>query len=223
MAKRTAEEAELTHQRLLTAALEVFCEKGVARTTLDDVARQTGMTRGAVYWHFTDKESLLRETLNRQLLPVEMLVANRDLRRNCQRLIEAVVRTTCSSPHSHVVKILIQRSEWDYAGGVVRKRILLARTRFIGFLEQMLLHAQQSGQLSGACAGSDTTSLVPTLCCSVTGVVYESLMLAGVRRSHHVKTTLASLLNPILFGIHECPPDRLCCTSHPTGTRRLTV
>jgi len=50
--RRTKEEAEVTREKLLDAALKVFSEKGYATTTLDDIAKEAGVTRGAIYWHF---------------------------------------------------------------------------------------------------------------------------------------------------------------------------
>jgi TetR/AcrR family acrAB operon transcriptional repressor len=58
MARRTREEAECTRQEILNAALELFHEKGYSRTTLEQIARRAGVTRGAIYWHFKDKVDL---------------------------------------------------------------------------------------------------------------------------------------------------------------------
>ena len=59
MARRTKEEARATRESVLRAALDLFAEKGYSRTTLSGIAKRIGMTRGAVYWHFENKEALL--------------------------------------------------------------------------------------------------------------------------------------------------------------------
>ncbi|MEN8652512.1 TetR family transcriptional regulator [Streptomyces sp. 21So2-11] len=56
--RRTAEEAAQTRAALLEAALFQFAEHGVASTKLADIAQRAGLTRGAVYHHFTDKTAL---------------------------------------------------------------------------------------------------------------------------------------------------------------------
>lgn len=43
---------------MLSSALIVFSRKGYAATTLNDIACEAGLTRGAVYWHFKDKADL---------------------------------------------------------------------------------------------------------------------------------------------------------------------
>ena len=56
--RKTKEEAEETRQILLKAALTIFSQKGYAATTLEDVAKEAGVTRGAIYWHFGSKAEL---------------------------------------------------------------------------------------------------------------------------------------------------------------------
>lgn len=71
MARRTKEDAEATRNALLDAAERVFYDKGVSRASLDDIAREAGATRGAIYWHFKDKVDLFAAMLERVTLPLE--------------------------------------------------------------------------------------------------------------------------------------------------------
>jgi AcrR family transcriptional regulator len=48
-----------TRARLLQAAAEVYARRGFGGATLDEVAAQAGLTKGAVYDHFGSKENLL--------------------------------------------------------------------------------------------------------------------------------------------------------------------
>lgn len=59
MARKTKQEAENTRNTILNAATEVLLMRGMARTHLDDIAREAGLTRGAIYWHFSNKADLL--------------------------------------------------------------------------------------------------------------------------------------------------------------------
>lgn len=67
MARRTKEEALKTRQLLLEAAIEQFALRGVSNTTLTDIADAAGVTRGAVYWHFTSKSELFNAMWQEQL------------------------------------------------------------------------------------------------------------------------------------------------------------
>lgn len=59
MARKTKQEAERTYHALLDAATLLFISQGVANTTLGEIAAGAGMTRGAVYWHFDNKDAVI--------------------------------------------------------------------------------------------------------------------------------------------------------------------
>src|SRR5574344_1447352 len=63
MPRRTQKDAERTREKILASALALFVEKGYERTTFEDIARRLRMTKGAVYWHFASKETLLVEII----------------------------------------------------------------------------------------------------------------------------------------------------------------
>jgi TetR/AcrR family acrAB operon transcriptional repressor len=71
MVRRTKQEAQQTRHALLDAAELVFEQRGVAGTSLQEVAEAAGVTRGAVYWHFRDKADLYNAMMDRAVLPFE--------------------------------------------------------------------------------------------------------------------------------------------------------
>lgn len=71
MARRTKEDAQATRQQLLQAAQRVFAEKGVSRTSLQDIAQAAGASRGAIYWHFKNKADLFNAMMEDAILPME--------------------------------------------------------------------------------------------------------------------------------------------------------
>ena len=71
--RRTKEDAEKTRIALLASAERLFLDKGVAHTSLDQIARDAGVTRGAVYWHFQNKAHLFHEMLTQVRLPPEQM------------------------------------------------------------------------------------------------------------------------------------------------------
>jgi len=77
--RRTKEEAAITREQLLKKALGVFSKKGYASTTLEDIAHEAEVTRGAIYWHFGSKaelyNTLIREYSSRGSLIVQKAVA----------------------------------------------------------------------------------------------------------------------------------------------------
>ena len=67
--RRTKEEAAITRKELLKKALAVFSKNGYSATTLQDIAQEAEVTRGAIYWHFGSKaelyNTLIREYSNK--------------------------------------------------------------------------------------------------------------------------------------------------------------
>lgn len=59
------EVAALKRERTLTAAVELFYERGYENTTLDAVAEQLGVTKPFIYAHFGSKAELLSEICGR--------------------------------------------------------------------------------------------------------------------------------------------------------------
>lgn len=59
MVRRTKEQAQRTRASIVESALAEFADRGVRATTLEGVAERAGVTRGAVYWHFVDKQALV--------------------------------------------------------------------------------------------------------------------------------------------------------------------
>lgn len=61
--RRTAEDTAATRAALVDAALFAFARDGIDRATLAGIAEAAGVTRGAVYHHFADKDALLGAVL----------------------------------------------------------------------------------------------------------------------------------------------------------------
>ena len=70
MVRKTKADTEQTRSQILAAARQVFAERGVSRTTLEQIAKQAGVTRGAIYWHFRDKPELFFAMREQASLPL---------------------------------------------------------------------------------------------------------------------------------------------------------
>jgi len=60
---------EITQERILTAAMELFLRRGFDATSIAHIARVAGVSRGAIFWHFSDKETLFRAACERFVVP----------------------------------------------------------------------------------------------------------------------------------------------------------
>ncbi|MDO9050599.1 MAG: TetR family transcriptional regulator [Methylotenera sp.] len=70
MVRKTKEDAELTRRRILDAARAVFLERGVSKSTLEHIATEANVTRGAIYWHFKNKTDIFHAMREQVFLPL---------------------------------------------------------------------------------------------------------------------------------------------------------
>ena len=54
-----------TKERIMETALELFAEKGYLGTSMNDIAKQLGFTKAALYRHYTGKQEILNRIVER--------------------------------------------------------------------------------------------------------------------------------------------------------------
>lgn len=57
------QKTELTRSEILTSALDEFTEVGIAKATMDKIAKRANLAKGTLYLHFENKEALLQGAL----------------------------------------------------------------------------------------------------------------------------------------------------------------
>lgn len=154
MARKTKEEALETRHRLLDTAEEVFHQKGVSRTTLNDIANAAGMTRGAIYWHFKNKVDLFNAMCDRITLPLESMTEASasdtvedplgELRQTAYYLFAEVVRNRHTQ---RVMDILFNKCELVADLGPIVDRDIRVHQAFRQRFERTFKNAEQRGQL----------------------------------------------------------------------------
>lgn len=152
--RRTKEQAENTRRAILAAAETLFLEQGVAHTSLEHIARQAGVTRGAVYWHFENKAHLFHEMLSQVRLPPEQMAerlqgcVERDplqaLRELCVEAIENLAR---NPQKRRILTILLRRCEFTEELREAERRHEAFINQFIALCEQQFSHPGASARL----------------------------------------------------------------------------
>ncbi len=65
MARRTKQVSEETKKHILQQARRDLAESGYGQLSLENLAEKCGVTRGAIYHHFNNKQSLFREVVKK--------------------------------------------------------------------------------------------------------------------------------------------------------------
>lgn len=118
MSRKTKIDAQKTRTALLDAAEHVFLARGVSCSSLEQVAKTAGVTRGAVYWHFRNKYDLLEALLDRIRAPMTELISNSaqdDIAQLEQVCRLALCKLEQDEQYRRVFMIIYHRSESDHA------------------------------------------------------------------------------------------------------------
>lgn len=164
-----------TRDRILDAAEDVFNESGYSNTTLNEIAEAAGVTRGAIYWHFKNKEDLFQAMCLRIRVPMDALIEGivekgvNDPIAQLSRTHETIMLEVINNPHYRKVlnilfhkceftretdQIVIQQKEWHtYSRNIIRT---------------ILVNAQKKAQLPA--------DLDIELACNLLGFMFRGLL-----------------------------------------------
>ncbi|MFZ3621332.1 acrEF/envCD operon transcriptional regulator [Leclercia barmai] len=165
MARKTKAEAQKTRQLLIEAAIEQFAARGVASTTLTDIADAACLTRGAVYWHFTSKAEIfnaiwqeqrpLREIIHGRLSQVEQSDPLLILREQFVMALQYIAR---DRRQRALLQILYHKCEFDRGmilESQIRERIGFNYENVREMLQQCIILGSVSAEIN-----IDTTLIV---------------------------------------------------------------
>jgi len=154
MARRTKEEALATRNAVLDAAVRVFAVKGVARSSLDDIAKEAGVTRGAIYWHFTNKIDLLNTLWDEVLslyTPLTEASENPDepdpLGKMKALYLSFFIGMVEDQRQQQLFRILFDDSDRSKDTEVIRQRHVIIRRERLQGIQTVLVNARDRGQL----------------------------------------------------------------------------
>ncbi len=153
--RRTKEESEQTRRQILASARDVFARQGVTRTSLEQIARAAGVTRGAIYWHFADKTELFYAMREQVSLPMVDKTGfawfpadTADPLASVERFLLQVVRTLETDPATRQT-FQIMGFKCEYVDGLERELNLHNNrcTELNASLTAVYRRAERAGQM----------------------------------------------------------------------------
>jgi TetR/AcrR family acrAB operon transcriptional repressor len=180
MARKTKEEAEKTRKDLIEAARAVFHQCGVSRSTLEKIAKEAGVTRGAVYWHFKDKAELffaMREDVFSPMIERTDHFLFSESYENPLDAIEASLKEffrvleDCPVVRE-VFEIMILRCEYVDEFASVQEEVSRPAQEFLRKIESVYLRAADKGMLR---AGLDPLEMARDTWAFTSGILHLML------------------------------------------------
>lgn len=153
MARRLKKDATETRQRLLESALDIMSEKPFPNVTMTEIAERIGLSKGAIYWHFKNKDDVLVsliENVCRQL--GEILSSNLaslesidDMRAYFRNKMTNLLRTETSRK---INRLMHRREEWpEEIRGKVLTILLDGMEKERATIEKLIAASQEGGTI----------------------------------------------------------------------------
>ncbi|WP_432193580.1 ScbR family autoregulator-binding transcription factor [Streptomyces sp. bgisy027] len=193
MAKQ--ERSERTLERLVVAAAEQFAAQGFGRASLAEVSSSAGVTKGALFFHFSTKDDLADAVLARGQDVLETTVE--ELRETESVFLQVVVDVT------HILNQLLRHNAF------VRASVRITRERanddptpldfyplWLGRLWKLLEQARRNGELGRSVADASARTMVTA---AVSGVETLTWMRVSHAETQQWLSNLWELVLPLLL------------------------
>jgi AcrR family transcriptional regulator len=145
------ERSERSRAQILDAALKLFSHRGYGATSVRDIAEDAGVSKGNVYHHFADKETIFRALLDQYFqamsspeFPFNRALATGTFPENLEELGRAA-RSTVQDYRAYVALIYVDVVEFD--GTHIRKFYGDMALRFDAFMKKHGMEAELAGRL----------------------------------------------------------------------------
>jgi len=145
-----SEGSEASRKQLMSAAIDCFARLGYQGTSIDRIARDAGVTKGAVYYHFRDKEELLFEAVKDRIGGFEKHVLKevtsaQDALANLRQVIDACFfHATVSNHRRFIITLMVEALDTNPRLSAEFRNIL---RRMRAFLTAVIARGQEQGSL----------------------------------------------------------------------------
>jgi TetR/AcrR family transcriptional regulator, transcriptional repressor of aconitase len=147
----------------MAAAIDCFARLGYQGTSIDRIARVAGVTKGAVYYHFRDKEELLFQAVKDRIGGFEVQVLaevnpSTDAVVNLRRVVDACfLSATVSNHRRFIITLMVEALDTNPRLSAEFRKIL---RRMRGFMASVLRRGQQDGSIRADVDPEATAALI---------------------------------------------------------------
>ncbi|AEF38478.1 TetR/AcrR family transcriptional regulator [Hoyosella subflava] len=150
-AVENVDDGDITRARLLDAAYEQFCQLGIDRSSMEDVARRAGLSRITVYRKFESKGALVNQVILREFRRyfTQFFSDIRQVETVADRIVVGFVSALRTSWNNPLISELINAEPTVATGSIVGAdgKVFAAVQQFVA---GQLRNAQRSGAVSNA-------------------------------------------------------------------------
>ena len=169
MARKTREETLETREKLLESAFDVMSEKPFSSVSMNEIAERVGLSKGAAYWHFRNKNDILihliRDLCEEMASEPEMGDSILDSLEKIRFFYKDRMKKNTQSARFEKANVLFQRKmEWpkevhDKVYTILQDRILNEQR----VVERLLAEAQEKGEVRSDFSPREISSLIAAI------------------------------------------------------------
>lgn len=177
--RRTKEESEKTREDILNAAVRIFSEKSVARSTLEEIAKAAHVTRGAIYWHFENKTQIfdaLHERLHHPLIDMILEDLEKDHLEPLMQLRDLCIKLLLDLEKDEQKRqaLILFMIKCDYSGDLApyKDKHREKKAESMRLFKRYIEKAKKTGKLH---TKADPELLTQCISCFMKGILFEYL------------------------------------------------
>lgn len=154
---------DASRRQLVDTAIDCFALHGFQGTSIDRIARAAGVTKGALYYHFRDKEDLLLEAVKNRIGEFERHVLDAvavsdDTHERLRRVVDACFVTATASNHRRfIITLMVEALDTNPRLSEQFRKVL---RRMRGFLADVVADGQRHGTMRSDVAPADAAALI---------------------------------------------------------------
>ena len=149
--KRKQSKADISRDKVLAAAVQVFSEKGYAGATMREVARVAGLSAGSLYYYFSSKELMMEAVINVSINNVSKTVLNaiavQPPSASYSEKIKVAIKAHLQGILSSGANAVISRYLWVQIPDEVKRKHFIAQSAYEEFWLNLLIAAQEAGEI----------------------------------------------------------------------------
>lgn len=183
------------HQRILEEATQLFVLRGYHGVSMREISEACGVTKAALYYHFTDKSALLLEILNAHLDEVSRIVSvSCETCQNARERLAALVHGFFQlSPQRRAIIRLASQEMVNLDASTRREFSVIYEEKFIGRIRAIFEEGMTRGDLRPLDAGLAVWVLL--------GMMYPFLTPQPQRSAEYEEKAVTEMLRIFFEGV----------------------
>jgi AcrR family transcriptional regulator len=165
--KLKPETLEERRTQILRAALTCFARKGYHHTTMDDIVRKAGLSKGGLYWHFSSKKELFLALFDSLISGTEAiltasLASQASAKEKLRAMLDMFTAMGTMDEFQEVMPLMIDVWAQNWQDPEVNEAAVAIYNRFRGPMMQLIEEGIASGEFKPVNAKALTSILFAT-------------------------------------------------------------